>query len=490
MKTRAASPAIRDSSKNQQMPSKAPSTSKTPKMPWAWMKGFGGLPEGGFFGCFAWIEETKPPGHTSQAEMLSFRSSMRSLFTLSYFLFSPNLIWFSIALAWYACFPYDLASASQGWSYDWVCKRLLGNTLLALGYYGFFFCSLYVMSLGKRKYRAGSYPTAGNMIHNLWYWILGVLQWTLSECAMMRLWATGKVPFISNTELLTSPQQLLILIFWILVVPQWRDLHFYIVHRFSHIRSFYKYVHALHHRNTDPEPFSGICMHPVEHLMYYSNALIPTLYVSTSPFIFNWIWIHLVLAPGAGHSGWEDHWQADQYHYLHHAKFECNYGSPNSAWIDQFCGTFREQLGSSKEYTGEYAGNYESGAKDADNKYQKKLVWSPQGYLGLQTTDHLIYTIFCLGTTSALFWAALVNPGSSEPIKTIAALPLEHVIAFQVSLGPIIVAMMLCAFNDKMNWRWPFQKENLCGTFGVMIVAAWFACLQPTYRFVQLICTM
>ena len=29
--------------------------------------------------------------------------------------------------------------------------------------------------------------------------------------------------------------------------------------------------------------------------------------------------------------------QADQYHYLHHAKFECNYGSPMSGFIDQVC---------------------------------------------------------------------------------------------------------------------------------------------------------
>ena len=29
-----------------------------------------------------------------------------------------------------------------------------------------------------------------------------------------------------------------------------------------HVRALYKFVHALHHRNADPEPFSGISMHP------------------------------------------------------------------------------------------------------------------------------------------------------------------------------------------------------------------------------------
>lgn len=63
-------------------------------------------------------------------------------------------------------------------------------------------------------------------------------------------------------------------------------------------------------------------MHPIEHLYYYSNAWTPALYLTLSPFIFLYTFVHLTIAPGAGHSGWEDHFQSDQYHYLHHAKFE------------------------------------------------------------------------------------------------------------------------------------------------------------------------
>jgi sterol desaturase/sphingolipid hydroxylase (fatty acid hydroxylase superfamily) len=71
-----------------------------------------------------------------------------------------------------------------------------------------------------------------------------------------------------------------------------------------------RYVHKLHHRNADPEPFSGITMHPVEHLYYFSNAFTPSLYLSNlSPLVFTWNFIHLTIAPGAGHSGWEDHFQ-------------------------------------------------------------------------------------------------------------------------------------------------------------------------------------
>ena len=47
---------------------------------------------------------------------------------------------------------------------------------------------------------------------------------------------------------------------------------------------------------------------------------------------------------------------ACRYHYVHHAKFECNYGAPMTGFIDQWCGTFRERLGQSTQYCGEQAG--------------------------------------------------------------------------------------------------------------------------------------
>ena len=122
--------------------------------------------------------------------------------------------------------------------------------------------------------------------------------------------------------------------FW---VPLYREFHFYFAHRFIHIKVYYqeiimlylyihrfirikalyKYVHSLHHRNTDIEPFAGLCMHPIEHLYYYS-CVGPSLLVFATPFAFMWNGVHLLISPAASHSGWEDHFQSDQYHYLHH----------------------------------------------------------------------------------------------------------------------------------------------------------------------------
>ena len=57
-----------------------------------------------------------------------------------------------------------------------------------------------------------------------------------------------------------------------------------------------------------------------------------------------WNLIHAVLAPAAGHSGYEDHWQSDQLHHIHHQYFECNYGNIGFPF-DKWFGTIRHSIG-------------------------------------------------------------------------------------------------------------------------------------------------
>jgi sterol desaturase/sphingolipid hydroxylase (fatty acid hydroxylase superfamily) len=63
--------------------------------------------------------------------------------------------------------------------------------------------------------------------------------------------------FIADQDLFSTPANTLRTIGWSLAIPVWRSTHFYFAHRLIHIRVLYKYVHSLHHRNIDIEPFSG-----------------------------------------------------------------------------------------------------------------------------------------------------------------------------------------------------------------------------------------
>jgi sterol desaturase/sphingolipid hydroxylase (fatty acid hydroxylase superfamily) len=151
----------------------------------------------------------------------------------------------------------------------------------------------------------------------MWYTLLGAAQFTVWEAAFLHCWASGRLPFLTDREAASTYWQLGLAglaAFW---VPLYRDFHFYFAHRFLHIKALYKYIHAVHHRNTDIEPFAGLSMHPIEHL-YYFSCVGPSLLLFASPFALLWCGVHLLLSPAAGHSGWEDHFQASQYHYLHH----------------------------------------------------------------------------------------------------------------------------------------------------------------------------
>lgn len=260
-----------------------------------WLFGFAGV-NGKFFGGLpAWVNASARPGYTSQTEFLGWKSTLWQTTTLQYFFFSPNLLWFLSALALWVVFPYDIDAFREGFSMDAFVKRLALNFTYIGVYYVFWFVSLYVFSLASRKFAPNQMPTWYNMAHNIWYWALGVLQCTVWECVMMRLWAAGVSPHMDNATVwqglaeggrrdessssesadgtLTSKwMPLLVNVAWVLLIPLWRELHFYIAHRFLHIRCCYKYVHALHHRNNDPEPFSGMCMHPVEHLYFVCRS--------------------------------------------------------------------------------------------------------------------------------------------------------------------------------------------------------------------------
>ena len=300
----------------------------------SWPDGFAGVSSNGLFGTSAaWVDVAKAPGHTSQEKTLGLEKTAKSIATLSHMLWSPNLVWFAMACAYHVFFPYDIeaarrsgfVSSSDGGSWaisGWVLSRFYLNYCVALAYYGYFYAQLYVAGAAARKYQPGVVPTAGNMAHNLWYvlysrrtsvcglvlllthrsllylllstryWSLAIVQWTFWEAAMVRLWASGAIGFATDAQLLGGDLRLLGLnAFWVLFLPVWRDIHFYIAHRFLHIRAVYTYVHKLHHRNADPEPFSGLCMHPVEHLYYFSCAFVPSLYVGgLSPLILIWNW--------------------------------------------------------------------------------------------------------------------------------------------------------------------------------------------------------
>jgi sterol desaturase/sphingolipid hydroxylase (fatty acid hydroxylase superfamily) len=191
-----------------------------------------------------------------------------------------------------------------------------------------------------QKWIGSAFTFVQVLLHNVFYTTLGTMQWSLTEVAFVYCYMTGR---LSYHPVFSSTAGTLHLIVWCLAIPVIRDVHFYFCHRVLHTRFLYKYFHTVHHRNTDTEPFSGLCMHPTERL-YYFGCYGPFLWAGGGhPFLVFWMGVHVLISPVGGHSGYEDHWASDVFHYMHHRYFECNYGSLGIP-LDYWFGTFKVKL--------------------------------------------------------------------------------------------------------------------------------------------------
>lgn len=116
----------------------------------------------------------------------------------------------------------------------------------------------------------------------------------------------------------------------------WGDCHFYFTHRLLHFRQLYAKIHKYHHESFNPDPFSGLSMHPIESAVYFFSAFAISFFV---PLWFaRLMFIGQIVFPLEGHAGFGS-WNHEETvnHYIHHSKFEWNYGS-SPLW-DKICGT-------------------------------------------------------------------------------------------------------------------------------------------------------
>eukprot|EP00466_Bigelowiella_natans_P002817 jgi/Bigna1/130471/aug1.11_g5179 len=442
------------------------------------MDGLAGTVDGSFFKAPKWVDQNKPPGATSQAKELEKVPRWGEILTGYEFIFSPNLVWLAFAVFDHWVFPYDLEAAKQ-YEWGWVLERFLVNTVMCALYYGYWHFVLYGLGWGKRPFMANRQYRFSKLLHNMWFTWLGAAQWTLWEIGFSHCYATGRLPHTPMAS--WSLPDYAWCVACVILVPLYREVHFYVVHRFEHIRCVYRWIHSLHHRNTDIEPFAGLCMHPIEHLYYYS-CFMTVLYLPAAPvFYFKWSGVHAMISPGASHSGYEDHWQSDQYHYLHHKFFECNYGT-NGLPLDHWFGTFRDSI----EQTGSTTYKGAATIDKLDNKKVASLD-KKATLMGMSDTGTIIYYF----ATAIIFGLAIAAAIEIEGVNRLALPGLSHpqTIAAIVAFGPYIFGVILTIYmtrnalsRPKYTLLFPFHKEKLLGQFGFHLLAGILFTSIPVYH--------
>jgi len=243
----------------------------------------------------------------------------------------------------------------------WILQVIAFNITAEFLTFGFWHWFTYIKnydSLKDEKYdKENQYgdnvgfftSTNGQLQREIFYTTLGWLQSSAYQCVMMYLWASGKLAYQ-----ITFWDRPLFNIASILLVTYWREFHFYWCHRAIHpwwkreyglaqgdVGAFlYRHFHSLHHKSYSPGPWSGLSMHPVEHFIYYSCTLLPLL-IPFHPLHFFYTKFHADIAPIGGHDGYKNPGGGGDFHWLHHATFECNYGVP-LVDFDRLFGTWVE----------------------------------------------------------------------------------------------------------------------------------------------------
>jgi len=219
---------------------------------------------------------------------------------------------------------------SVGWIAGIYARNFCLMLLVAGGLHWYFYIAR--KQHDERRYDTRPFATNsraftfGSQVRDNMFWTLasGVTVWTLYEALL--LWALAN----SYAPLLSMPSQWLWLVLLILLIPMWQR------------------VHALHHRNTNVGPWSGLSMHPLEHVVYLSTVLIHFIIPST-PFLVAFHLMYFTLSAATTHTGYQGIVINGKlvlplgtfHHQLHHRYFTCNYGGLETPW-DQWTGSFHD----------------------------------------------------------------------------------------------------------------------------------------------------
>ena len=263
-----------------------------------------------------------------------------------------NLFYIAIAIITYLYFQPEIYRCIT-FKFDWISIILLRNIFLICILAGFWHLRLHILKSQKDEFQYNLKPLGKNIKWHLGSQTRENMLWSLCSAApiwtayeVFLLWGYANDLFLFPILDWYSNPVYFCLLF--LLIPVWQVFHFYFTHRLIHFKPLYKWVHYLHHRNVNTGPWSGLSMHPVEHIIYFSTVLIHFI-IPSHPIHFIFHLQQTGLRAIQGHSGYDQlvinnknkaalpH--ASYFHYLHHKYFECNYGEttiPLDKWLGSF----------------------------------------------------------------------------------------------------------------------------------------------------------
>lgn len=261
--------------------------------------------------------------------------------------FALYMVVIGVSYAWFTPDMARMETLQLGWMGEILLRNLVIMWLWTGAFHLWFI--KFRMQGRQKKYNANwqakdnaTFLFNDQVYDNVFWSQIGTLIWTIYECGLWWGYANGWLPYLSPSE---HPILFCLLM---MAVPFWRNFHFYCIHRLIHWKPLYDHVHYLHHKNVNVGPWSGMAMHPVEHLFYFSCMLIH-LFVPTHPLHMMFNGFQTGLGPAVSHSGFDEFvfggekaLRNDRYmHYLHHRYHNVNFGESNVP-LDKWFGSLHD----------------------------------------------------------------------------------------------------------------------------------------------------
>jgi sterol desaturase/sphingolipid hydroxylase (fatty acid hydroxylase superfamily) len=235
-------------------------------------------------------------------------------------------------------------------SAGWIAPILGRNLLIFVAFVGAQHVLMYRLQHQGKSYKYNpnwlakddpNFLFRDQLWDNVFWNIAGAVPvWTFFEVMTLWLSANHYIPTVSIAE---HPFYVAALL---LTSPIWTIAHFYAIHRFLHWRPLFRHAHHIHHRNINIGPWSGLSMHPFEHLLYFSAVCLYWI-LPAHPLVAEFTLINLALGASVGHLGFGQvslgggkYFNNEHYmHYLHHRYFRVNY-TVEMVPLDKWLGTF------------------------------------------------------------------------------------------------------------------------------------------------------
>ena len=272
-------------------------------------------------------------------------AALKWVFGRSGYLFPWNAFYVGTALLVWATLVPDMATMKT-LAFDWIAQLLAVNAALVFVFTSTWHWRLYVRRAQRAELKFdarwpgdGSLFLFGNQHADNMFWTMASGVPVMTAYLVLTLWAmaNGLAPTVEWAD---HPVYLVLLM---LATQIFRDVHFFCIHRLIHWPPLYRWVHAIHHKNSNPGPWSGLAMHPVEHVLYFSSLMIHWI-VPSHPLLVVYHMVASGFGPARDHCGFAAVTAggaaripaASYMHYLHHRFFEGNYGdsiTPIDLWI-------------------------------------------------------------------------------------------------------------------------------------------------------------